>query len=145
MDAAAFPISSCIWERKESEIHWIKYMHDLKGQISRYITCTTEAGSIWHAIARAHIKVYNFRESASSRLAIVAGNACKKMLRVMTVICIIIIRIIKQWWMIYLHGNLRILVGLIASWASWAFLTFLKYLRGPSDVKLSPYLQIISQ
>lgn len=48
-----------------------------------------------------------------------------------------------KWF--YLHGNLRILVGLIASWASWAFLTFLKYLRGPSDVKFSPYLQILSK
>ena len=46
-------------------------------QISSYITCTTEAGSIWHATDRDHIKVYNFRESESSRLAIVAGDAYK--------------------------------------------------------------------
>ena len=50
----------------------------IKGQINTYSTWTTEAGSIWHATARDHIKVYNFRASASSRLAIVTGNAYKR-------------------------------------------------------------------
>ena len=41
---------------------------------------------------------------------------------------------------VYLHGSLRISVGLIASWASWAFFTFLKYFWGPADAKFCPYL-----
>lgn len=42
-----------------------------------------------------------------------------------------------------LHGNLLILVGLMASWASWAFFTFFKYFLVSSETYLWPYLNKI--
>lgn len=41
---------------------------------------------------------------------------------------------------IILHGNLRMSVGLMASWASCAFFTFLEYFGGLRAAKSCPYL-----
>jgi len=43
-----------------------------------------------------------------------------------------------------LHGNLRMSVGLMASWASCAFFTFLKYFGGLCATKFCPYLHPVN-
>ena len=42
-----------------------------------------------------------------------------------------------------LHGNLLMLVGLMASWASWAFFTLFKYFLISSGAYCFPYLEQI--